>query len=222
MLAQHTLISLGGILAAPIGMVHQTGGGHASPQRQLQRLQGQLRLQVRLHGPPDDAARVQVEHDRQIQPALPRPDEGDVGGPPLVWMVGLEVTLEHVGGDGPAVRAVGGVPDASRGQAHEPHVPQQSRDTLPPHRTALLRELLVDTRAPIGAPAGGMDGPDAYLQPVVVPRPLARQPVHPGVVPRSVSPPARGTDAARRTWPSPRESTQTSRVFLGEEGRRFF
>ena len=65
MLAQHTLISLGGILAAPIGMVHQTGGGHASPQRQLQRLQGQLRLQVRLHGPPADAARVQVEHDRR-------------------------------------------------------------------------------------------------------------------------------------------------------------
>ena len=40
------------------------------------------------NGPPDDAARVQVEHDRQIQPALPRPDEGDVGGPPLVCVKG--------------------------------------------------------------------------------------------------------------------------------------
>ena len=160
MLAQHTLIvCLGGILAAPIGVVHQTGGGHASPQRQLQRLQGQLRPQVRLHGPPDDAARVQVEHDRQIQPALPRPDEGDVGGPTLVGRVGLDVTREHVGGDGPAVRAVGGVPEASRGQAHEPRNvrrTQAGRVTLPTAPRSARAELLVDTRAPIARLAAWM------------------------------------------------------------------
>ena len=62
------------------------------------------------------------------------------------------------------------------GQARQPHGPQQPRDTRPTHRIALVDELLVDTRAPIGAPAGGMDGPDAYLQSGVVPRPLARPP----------------------------------------------
>ena len=40
----------------------------------------------------------------------------------------------------------------------------------------------VHTRAPIGAPAGGMDRPDAYLQPVVAPLPPARPPVDSGVV----------------------------------------
>ena len=112
---------------------------------------------------------------------------------------------------GTAVHAV--VWCASLGQPpeHRRHAP------APPHSP--LRELLV-TRGL--TPAGGMDGPDAYLQPVIVTRPLARQPVHPGVVPAGCHRPARGTDAARRTWPSPRESTLAARVFLGEEVRRFF
>ena len=46
----------------------------------------------------------------------------------------------------------------------------------------VLPELLVDPRAAVRSAAGGMDRPDAYLQPVVVPLLRARAPMRPGVV----------------------------------------
>ena len=108
------------------------------------------------------------------------------------------------------------------GQADQPHVLQQSGDPRPANWDPVLPELLVDPRAAVRSAAGGMDRPDAYLQPVVVPLLRARGPDAPRRSNRWASPVARCTSAARRGGPSPREQTRTSCVFFREEGRRFF
>ena len=56
--------------------------------RHVQRGQNQLGAQMRLHRPADDAARIHVEHDRQIQKSRPRRDVGDIGDPQPIGALG--------------------------------------------------------------------------------------------------------------------------------------
>ena len=160
----------------------QAGSWHPPPQRQVQRLECQLGAQVRPYGPPDHAPREQVEDHRQIQPALPRPEVGDVGDPAFVRALRVEVAPEHVRRHGQPMGAVGGVPEPLLGHAHEAQFPQQAGDPFLAHREAFLLELLVDPRAPVGASAGRMDGSDAHRQPGVLALPAARPALRPRVV----------------------------------------
>ena len=76
-------------------------------------------------GPADDHAREQIHDDGQIQPALPRPDVGDVGHPGLVGRRGGELSLQEIRDqdrrltDRSAPRAIA-VQRAKTGFAHEP------------------------------------------------------------------------------------------------------
>ena len=118
----------------------------------------------------------------QIQPALPRPDVRDVGAPALVGVCSVEGAGEDVGRHRTLVVTVRRAPVPLEGQADQPHVLQQSGDPRPANWDPVLPELLVDPRAAVRSAAGGMDRPDAYLQPVVVPLLRARAPMRPGVV----------------------------------------
>lgn len=40
---------------------------------------------------------MQIDHHRQIEPALRRPDIGNITRPFLVWLVGMEVPILPVG-----------------------------------------------------------------------------------------------------------------------------
>jgi hypothetical protein len=85
-------------------------GGHEEGGR------GELCAQVVAHGPPHDLAARQVEHSRQVPPALAGRHVGDVGEPDLVRGRGREALLQEVGRDRQAVAAVGGAgPEAARG-----------------------------------------------------------------------------------------------------------
>ena len=68
--------------------------------------------QVALHptadGPADDAPRMQIKDDSQIQPAFPRPDIADVTGPFLVWAISSKVPVQQVGCDIELMIAVSG------------------------------------------------------------------------------------------------------------------
>ena len=55
----------------------------------------------------DHSARMQVENDREIDPALPRPDLGDVAGPLLVGLARSEILLQEIWRDVEWVVAVG-------------------------------------------------------------------------------------------------------------------
>ena len=59
--------------------------------------------QVVGYRPADDLAREQVEHDGQVEPALRRPDVGDVGEPDPIEGGCLEGAAEQVWRDGKRV-----------------------------------------------------------------------------------------------------------------------
>ena len=75
--------------------------------------------------PADDAAGVEIQHHREVQPAFLSPDVGEVGDPALVGSGRLELPIQQVRGD----RVLGSravverqpAPLAARLQARSPH-----------------------------------------------------------------------------------------------------
>ena len=65
MIAQHSLIRHGGILAAPVGRCTRPGAGTRRPRAICSASRASSVRRWRLHRPPDDPARAQVEDDRQ-------------------------------------------------------------------------------------------------------------------------------------------------------------
>jgi hypothetical protein len=62
----------------------------------------------------DDAARVKIEHGRDVEPALCRPDVGEVGHPFLVGRSRCELAIQDVVGDGAANAQIFEQPSATR------------------------------------------------------------------------------------------------------------
>jgi len=91
---------LAGVLAAAIGVVQQRVGLAPSPDRHHQRIGDELRRHRRAHRPADDAPGEEVDDGRHIEPALRRPDVGEVRDPFAVGSRGFEGAVEHVGSDG--------------------------------------------------------------------------------------------------------------------------
>ncbi len=55
-----------------------------------------------MHRPAHDAPGVKIHRHGRIQPALGRPDVGEVGHPFLVWRISPELAIQHVVGNGAA------------------------------------------------------------------------------------------------------------------------
>jgi hypothetical protein len=69
----------------------------------LERVDDEFGAEVVGERPANDPAAVEVHHRGQIQPALPRPDVGDVGRPEPVRFAWMEVTLDQVRGGADAL-----------------------------------------------------------------------------------------------------------------------
>jgi len=76
-------------------------------QSHAQRGDGQWSIEQLTHGPTHNAAREQIEHHDQIQPALTREHAGGIGGPDLIEPLHGE-SSNAVWGNGSAVAAVSG------------------------------------------------------------------------------------------------------------------
>ena len=63
-------------------------------ERHVERIEHQMTIDTPTHGPANDASRVQIHNDRQVQPTLSGPQVGDVRGPALVRCLGREVLLQ--------------------------------------------------------------------------------------------------------------------------------
>jgi len=94
---QPMAIILAGILTAPIRMMQQARRWLPGFQSQTQGSQHQLPFQAFSHSPADNPARVQIQNRRQIQPAFGRRDEGEVGQPFLVGLLGDKVSVKQMG-----------------------------------------------------------------------------------------------------------------------------
>jgi hypothetical protein len=78
MLIEQITVRSAGVLTSAIGVTDQACWRASAVQRHLECLCDQLRAQVIRQGPADDLARVGIQEDRQVQPALPGADVGDV------------------------------------------------------------------------------------------------------------------------------------------------
>ena len=106
-------------------------GKAAAPDRHHQRVGDELGRHGRAHRPTHHPAREQVEHGRHIEPALARPDVGEVGHPFAVGRRRLEAAAEHVRRDRPrrSVSQIDRQPPSSRTRS-QPALTHQALDRV--------------------------------------------------------------------------------------------
>ena len=121
-----------GKLAAAIRVENDRRSAGPLPQGHQHRLDHQLAVLTRTHRPAHDQARIQIQHDAQVQPVFGSPNVGDVGDPFGIGRRGAEVPVEMILG------SVG--PDP--GALHPP---------LPPWRHALEPRSAHQARHPVAA-----------------------------------------------------------------------
>ena len=169
------------ILATAIAVMNQTGRGVAVHNGAPQSLDGQTALQPVTRRPADDPPRVEVEHDRKVEPALRRPDVGDVGAPFPILLLSFEVLSEQVGRDWPGVFAVCGPLEPPFLTGHEAILPHQPGRSMAPDPVAVVDEIPMHPRATIGAIRQGEGRADMCKVDHVLPLTLAGRAVAPGV-----------------------------------------
>jgi hypothetical protein len=85
---------------------------------------------------------MQINHHRQVQPALSGPDVGDVTGPFLVRSIGMEVPVQPVGRNVEVVIAVSGrFVFAGSDDAKAVHTHQTAHTPMPNRQANLLQFL---------------------------------------------------------------------------------
>jgi len=110
------------------------------------------------HGPPDHASAIGIDHDRQVEEALPGGQVGDVSDPEPVGRGGREGALHQVIGDeaGLVWPCPARLPAAAHphepGRAHEPGHP-----FAPTAERMEVEQLGVDPGDAVGAAAPGVD-----------------------------------------------------------------
>ena len=119
-LVEQTLVARGRILTAAIRVVQERCRRCLVRQRHGEGPLGQIHGQQVAHRPVDHAARVQIEHDGEVEPTVRGPDEGDVSGPHSIRSLDRELAIEGVrrygepmlglGGGAPLFRGLGPMP----------------------------------------------------------------------------------------------------------------
>src|ERR1700691_6233435 len=111
-------------------MMQQSVWPSAPPDRHHGRIGDELGGHLGLHRPADDSSREEVDHGRDIEPALGRPDIHEVCDPPLVRSLSGELPIEKVGSDGRrSCAVVFWKPPTSRASAQGVH-PHQALDLV--------------------------------------------------------------------------------------------
>jgi hypothetical protein len=138
---------------APIGVEDQAG--RRPPLRQSHR-EGLVRerlVEQRRHRPADDPSGVEIEHDGEMEPALPGAHRGDIGDPAPVGCLGREVAPQAIGRGwqlGPGRR---GPAEAPLGTGDDALAPHEAGNAVSARPDAPGAELLVNARRSIGPPA---------------------------------------------------------------------
>ena len=132
-------------LNSAVGVVRQPGQVRAlvltTPDRHLQRVQRQIRIQRRSDLPPDDHPGEHVQHERRIHPPLRGADKGQVRDPQLVRPRRGEVPLDQVTRPPGLRRGPGRARRLVAQQPAQPLLAHQPLDRAPRHPGALLARL---------------------------------------------------------------------------------
>ena len=142
----------------------------------------QLRGSGSAERPAQNTPRIPIHDRRQIQPALFDPQIGHISNPGLVDTVNAGVILKQI---------FPGDPEGLQRWPSLGHAGQTTPDLVLSHQplyallaysNRLLAEQMMDSGAPVGGAALGMDNPDPFEQSLIFPLPLRRQTLAPIVV----------------------------------------
>ena len=153
-------------------MNHLTG--RALCERPVEGGKHQLGEQPRGHGPTHHAPAEAIEHHRQIQKSRPGRNVGDVGHPQLIGRGGVKIPLDQIRRRtriGPADR---GAHAFTPTHAAQSRLARQPCNALLAHARALLGQLGMEARCPIGAPGALANRANARAQPLIGLLALAR------------------------------------------------
>ena len=124
--------------------------GAALPQRQVERLEHQLRAQMGLHRPAHDPAAENIKHHREVEKPGPGRDVGDIGDPQAIGLRRDEVALDQIGRRPRAAIAHRGVDPLAPADPDQTGLFQQPRHPLAPDLMPSAREFGVDPWRAIG------------------------------------------------------------------------
>jgi hypothetical protein len=148
-----------GVLAAVIGVMDhlvRTALGESA----FDRAQHQLRSQVILHRPADNAPAEHIQHDRQVHESRPSGNVGDIRYPQSIRCCRLKVPLHQIFG-----RLRVRIAPRSRDESAPTHPTQpgrahQTRDPFACDPRAVVSQLCVHTRCTVRTMRVAMDGFD--------------------------------------------------------------
>jgi len=147
-------------------VVDEPGVGAPAREGHLQRVDDEIGAHVIGHRPADDPSAIGVLDGREIQPALPRAQIGDVGDPEHVRACRAEVALDEVIGDTDSGDADRRAPAALGDQARETGFAHQPLDPFAPDLDVVTEaQLGVHARGAVDAPVVAVDLADALEQP---------------------------------------------------------
>src|SRR5450759_2852340 len=126
---------------AAVGVEYDARGRAAVGDCHVERIGEEGCLHVVGGCPPDQSARMQVDHGGHVGPAVPRLDVRDVAAPFLVRLGGGEGSRDQVGGRHWVLPRGGGLLPRSRVASLQPGGPHQAPDTLAGDAVTGRREL---------------------------------------------------------------------------------
>src|SRR5271167_2445373 len=137
------------VLSALVGMMDDLAGA-ALPQRQVERLEHQLRAQMGLHRPAHNLATEHIKYHREVEEPGPGRDVSDIGHPQAIGLRREEVALDQIRGRARVAITHGGVDPLASAGADQTGLFQQPRHALAPYFNALCSEFGVDPWRTIG------------------------------------------------------------------------
>ncbi len=150
----------GGVLRPAVGMMQESFRGLSVPQRHRQRFMGQRLREPTAHRPGNGPARVQIQHNGQIQPALLGPDIGDVPRPDPIRRGHGKLTIERVRGHGMRMSRIRRGPPLLHHLGADGVRPHEPRDPVFTDPVSVRSERRMDPGAPVRLPRLGMNHSD--------------------------------------------------------------
>src|SRR6202451_285748 len=178
-----TAEGVAGVLRAAVAMEDELQLRSPKPHRGSQGVAHERCRHALGQAPANNLARVKVQDDRQVHPALARPDVRDVADPYRVGLLGMEVSLEQVGRNRQRVIRVGRRLVLASAFGSQTRFAHQPSDALAANAHALAGELVVHPRRTVTAAKLGEDMTNRREQVVVLHGPFRLLLAFPFVVP---------------------------------------
>lgn len=150
----------GGVLGSSVRMMHHAGRRASMFYGHGERRRSQLLRQAAPPPPGNDPTRVEIEHHRQIEPALGGPNVGNTPGPHPIRSLDRELAIEGIFGHGPPMIRLGGGAPPLDGLGSEAVLAYQPSHTMLADTVSLLTQRVPD--AGTARNCAGLDGSPGF------------------------------------------------------------